>query len=48
MIPLRDSQPSYSKPYVTIAIIAANAFVFLFQLTLDEFSLNNLLMPPTG
>jgi membrane associated rhomboid family serine protease len=44
MISLRDSQPSYSKPYVTIALIAVNAFVFLFQLTLDEFSLNNLLM----
>lgn len=43
MIPLRDSLPSYSKPYVTIAIIAANAFVFLFQLTLDEFSLNSFL-----
>jgi membrane associated rhomboid family serine protease len=43
MIPLRDSQPSYSKPYVTIAIIAVNAFVFLFQLTLDEFSLNSFL-----
>jgi membrane associated rhomboid family serine protease len=43
MIPLRDSQPSYSKPYVTIAIIAANALVFLFQLTLDEFSLNGFL-----
>jgi membrane associated rhomboid family serine protease len=43
MLPLRDSQPSYSKPYVTIAIIAANAFVFLYQLTLDEFSLNSLI-----
>jgi membrane associated rhomboid family serine protease len=43
MIPLRDSQQSYSKPYVTIAIIVANALVFLFQLTLDEFSLNGFL-----
>jgi membrane associated rhomboid family serine protease len=43
MIPLRDSQPSYSKPYVTIAIITVNALVFLFQLTLDEFSLNTFL-----
>jgi len=43
MIPLRDSLQSYSKPYVTIAIIAANACVFLFQLTLDEFSLNNFI-----
>ena len=43
MIPLRDSQPSYSKPYVTIAIIAANALVFLYELTLDPYSLNNLI-----
>ena len=43
MIPLRDSLQSYSKPYVTIAIIAANACVFLFQLSLDEFSLNSFI-----
>ena len=43
MIPLRDSQPSYSKPYVTIAIIATNALVFLFELTLDRYSLNAML-----
>ena len=47
MIPLRDSQPSYSKPFVTISLIAVNALVFLFQLTLDQFSLNTFL-PPTG
>jgi membrane associated rhomboid family serine protease len=43
MLPLRDSLQSYSKPYVTIAIIVANAFVFLYQLTLDEFSLNSFI-----
>jgi membrane associated rhomboid family serine protease len=43
MIPLRDSQPSYSKPYVTIGIIAANVLVFLYQFTLDPFSLNHLM-----
>jgi membrane associated rhomboid family serine protease len=41
MIPLRDSQPSNSKPYVTIAIITVNALVFLYQLTLDDYSLYN-------
>ena len=40
MIPLRDSQPSYSKPYVTMLLIAANALVFLHQVSLDSFSLN--------
>jgi len=40
VIPLRDSQPSYSKPYVTMLLIAANALVFLHQLSLDSFSLN--------
>ena len=44
MIPLRDSQPSYSKPLVTIALIAVNTLVFLFQVTLDPFSLNHFIM----
>jgi len=43
MIPLRDSQPSYSPPVVTIFIIAANAFAFLYELSLDSFSLNYFL-----
>lgn len=40
MIPLRDSQPSYSPPVVTILIIMANTAVFLYELSLDRFSLN--------
>ena len=40
MIPLRDSQPSYSTPVVTIGIIVANVLVFLYQLSLDSFSIN--------
>ncbi|MBI4908819.1 MAG: rhomboid family intramembrane serine protease [Acidobacteria bacterium] len=40
MIPLRDTQPSYSRPYVTIAIILANITVFFFELSLDDFSRN--------
>jgi membrane associated rhomboid family serine protease len=43
MIPLKDSQPSYSTPFVTISLIAVNVLVFLFQFTLDPFSLNNLI-----
>lgn len=42
MIPLRDSQPSHSTPYVTIGVIAVNVLVFLYQLSLDPFSLNHL------
>ena len=40
MIPLRDSIPSQSKPVMTITIIAVNALVFLHQITLDPYSLN--------
>ena len=39
-IPLRDTQPSYSKPFVTMIIIVINVLVFLFQLSLDQYSLN--------
>ncbi len=43
MIPLRDSQPSYSRPIVTISLIGVNTLVFLFQMTLDPFSLNHFI-----
>jgi len=43
MIPLRDSEPSYSKPFVTIGLIIVNALVFLFQISLDRFSLNHFI-----
>src|SRR5215813_9144766 len=38
--PLRDTQPSYSKPFVTMIIIAINVLVFLYQISLDDYSLN--------
>jgi membrane associated rhomboid family serine protease len=41
MIPLRDTQPRYSTPYITILLIAINAVVFLFELSLDPFSRNH-------
>jgi membrane associated rhomboid family serine protease len=43
MIPLRDTQPSYSKPLVTATIIALNVLAFLFEITLDPYSRNNLI-----
>ncbi len=44
MIPLRDTQPSRTVPVVTIAIIAINVAIFLYEVSLDEFSLNYLIM----
>ncbi|MBI4891667.1 MAG: rhomboid family intramembrane serine protease [Acidobacteria bacterium] len=43
MIPIHDSQQSYSKPLVTIFLIAANVFVFLFHLTLDPVTRNDFI-----
>jgi membrane associated rhomboid family serine protease len=38
MIPLRDSAPRYSAPFVTLGLIAVNLLVFFYELTLDPFS----------
>jgi len=43
MIPLRDSQPSHSAPVVTASLIIVNVFVFLYELSLDPFSLNHFI-----
>jgi len=43
MIPLRDSQPSYSKPVVTTLLIVLNVVVFLYELSLDPFSRNHFI-----
>ncbi len=40
MIPLRDTQPSYSRPVMTSIIIAINVVVFLYQVSLDPYSQN--------
>ena len=40
MFPLKDTQPSYSRPVVTIAIIALNLLVFVFEFTLGPRTLN--------
>jgi membrane associated rhomboid family serine protease len=40
MFPLRDTQPSYSKPIVTVLLIVVNLLVFLFELSLDPYTRN--------
>lgn len=40
MIPLRDTQPSYSTPLVTILLIVMNVFVFLYEVSLDDYTRN--------
>src|SRR5579872_3328481 len=40
MFPIRDTQPSYSKPVVTVLIIVVNLLVFLFEFSLDPYMLN--------
>jgi len=44
MIPLRDDQPSYSFPFVTLAIIVVNVLVFLFEFSMPARSLNLFIM----
>src|SRR5579872_906982 len=43
MFPIRDTQPSYSRPVVTSLIIALNVAVFLYEITLDPFSRNHFI-----
>jgi rhomboid family protein len=40
MFPLRDTQPSYSRPLITVLIILLNVVVFLHEFSLDEYSRN--------
>ncbi len=39
MIPLRDDAPRYSAPFVTVGLIVTNVLVFLYQFSLDPYSL---------
>ena len=43
MFPLKDTQPSYSRPVVTITLIAINVMVFLFEASLEPYSRNALI-----
>jgi len=40
MFPLRDTQPSYSRPVVTVVLIVVNILVFLREFSLDDYSRN--------
>ena len=40
MIPLRDTQPSYTFPFVTVAIIVLNVAAFLYEFSMDPYELN--------
>jgi membrane associated rhomboid family serine protease len=42
MIPIRDTVPSRNVPVVTIALIAVNAVIFLYELSLPENQLEHL------
>ncbi|MBZ5596121.1 MAG: rhomboid family intramembrane serine protease [Acidobacteriia bacterium] len=44
MFPLRDTQPSYSRPLITVLIIILNAVVFLHEISLDDYSRNYFIM----
>ena len=43
MIPLRDTQPSYSTPIVNIGLIVTNVLIFLYEVSLDPYSLNHFI-----
>jgi membrane associated rhomboid family serine protease len=43
MFPIRDTQPSYSRPVITTLIIALNVAAFLYEITLDPFSRNHFI-----
>lgn len=43
MIPIHDSQRSFSKPVVTVLLIGLNVLAFLFELWLDPFTRNDFI-----
>ncbi len=43
MFPIRDTQPSYSRPIVTIVLIVVNVLVFLFEASLDDYTRNEFI-----
>ena len=43
MFPLRDTQPSYSKPVVTLFLIVVNLLVFIFEISLDPYTRNDFI-----
>lgn len=43
MFPIRDDQPKYSPAVVTTLLILLNVLVFLFEISLDDYSRNHLI-----
>src|SRR4051812_4574648 len=43
MFPIRDDQPKFSPATVTVLLIVANVIVFLFEISLDEYTRNFLI-----
>ncbi|MBV9770053.1 MAG: rhomboid family intramembrane serine protease [Bryobacterales bacterium] len=44
MIPLRSSEPHYTRPSVTLVLIALNVAVFLYELSLPIYARNEFIM----
>ena len=44
MIPLRSSEPHYTRATATLAIIAINVAVFLYELSMPNYALNRFIM----
>ena len=44
MIPIRDENPTKRKPLITITLIAANIFIFIYQVTLGQDATVDFLM----
>lgn len=40
MIPLRDREPSYTVPFITISLIVLNVLAFLYEFSMDPYELN--------
>src|SRR4051794_6367078 len=43
MFPIRDTQPSYSRPVVTVLLIVINVLVFLYEVSLDPYTRNDFI-----
>ncbi len=43
MFPIRDTQPSYSKPVVTVILIVVNILVFLYEFSLGSYEQNDFI-----
>jgi membrane associated rhomboid family serine protease len=44
MIPLRSSEPHYTRPTVNLVLIAMNVAVFLYELSMPNYALNRFIM----